>query len=454
MRYLNKIIIVLLLVAGNVACSDFLSPSIEQNKVTGESVNTESDLAGLMIGAYNHLTDVNYFGRDFIVNGEARTDNAFSNGNSGRFTESSFLTYTDTDVEDLWQDGYQAISNANIIINSDVPSSPQVDYIKGQAYGLRAMVHMDLLTTYGQAYVEGSDKGIPYVTTYNEDDLYPSRGSVQETWDKIGADFQEALSLMDTELDGANTSLTYYGVRALQARYFLTIGENESAAEAAKGVIDNGGYQLASAADYESAWATDGNNNTIFELAFSTSDRLSFDNLARIYQNTSYGDIEVTEQLYNLYEPGDVRLDLYETYQDEDGNDIYRIVGKYPLTTGEDNIRVIRYAEVILTYAEAEARLGNTAEAKIYLDMITSNRNASDYTVASIENILLERRKELAMEGHRFYDLMRTGQRIVRDVDIRNNYDLTVPYGDYRLAYPIPKSELDANTNLKQNKGY
>lgn len=461
MKHLSNLFIVFVLAIGLNACSGFLDSTTQQNKTIEAGVKTVDDLYSLMDGVYNQMTDANYYGRDFIVTGEARTDNAFSNEGSGRFSNVNHLNYTVNSVTDLWQDAYQTIANANIVINSELEESPEVNYVKGQGYAIRAKVHMDLLVRYGQAYVDGSDKGIPYVTKYRPLELFPTRGTAQETWDKIGADFEKAVSLMSPEFDSDEpTTLTYYGALSLQARYYLAIGDYSKASATAKDVIENGGYQIIPATNYVSSWATDESANSIFELAFTTSDNPGSDCIAYIYQNTNYGDIEITKELYDLYEPGDVRLNLLNTYTDGSFQ-IYRMKGKYPKVTGTDNIRVIRYAEVVLTYAEAQAQLydetGDTqyqTEAKKYLDLITSNRNASNYTTATVENIRLERRKELAMEGQRFLDLMRTGQDIERNVPLRNQYDVSVPFGDYRLAYPIPQSELDANTNLKQNEGY
>jgi hypothetical protein len=199
----------------------------------------------------------------------------------------------------------------------------------------------------------------------------------------------------------------------------------------------------------------------MFEIDFSPTDGSQFNNMARILLNTTYGDVEVTEGLYNTYASGDVRLDLYSAV-DEDPTDTrplnYRMVGKYSDDTqGTDNIIVIRYAEVVLNYAEALAASGNPADeaaALVELTKITSERNAPLYTSGSLENVWNERRIELAMEGHRFLDLARTG-RSIQEVDpaqtIAND---GVAAGSYRFALPIPQNEIDANSSMVQNSGY
>ena len=79
---------------------------------------------------------------------------------------------------------------------------------------------------------------------------------------------------------------------------------------------------------------------------------------------------------------------------------------------------------------------------------------ASEYKEITVDNILKERRKELALEGFRFWDLLRYNKNVVSYLDASGSDKKTFSYGDYRLAYPIPTVELDSNPNVKQNKGY
>jgi hypothetical protein len=156
----------------------------------------------------------------------------------------------------------------------------------------------------------------------------------------------------------------------------------------------------------------------------------------------------VTQDLYNAYEADDVRKELYSV-EDE----TIRMVGKYPSADAVDNIRIIRYEEVVLNYAEALAQT-NSPEALTYLNLIATNRGATPYTQATVDNVLLERRKELAMEGHRAFDLLRNGRGIPY-VDPRQTFTKTgIPFGSPALAFPIPLNEISANPNIEQNDSY
>lgn len=458
MKYLFKLTLVLLLAGVVSSCTDVLNPATPQSKPI-ESIETVDDLRGLMNGAYSRLSGEELYGRNHIIYSDVRTANAFSNGNSGRFDQPYQMIPSGADAMDgdpIWQAAYEVIANTNLVINSDIEGASQV---KGEAYATRALAHLIILKWYGQAHVDGSDMGIPYVTTFGDrENFFPERLNVQATLDNIGSDFEEALSLLDPSVTTPIHRMTYYGAKALQARYFLYKGDYAAASAAAKEVIDSGNYSLADAASYVSAWEADGGPAVIFEVDMNQTDNRGSNSIFQMLWGESYGDIEVTEEVINLYGASDVRSNLYDSeVTSTDGNTArlnYRLVGKY--SDQYDDTPVIRYAEVILTYAEAEARLGNPGEALTYLNMIPNNRNASTYATASVDNILLERRKEMVMEGDYYWQLMRTGQDIER-TGMRpevSQHEVTVPYGDFKLAFPIPLDEINANPNVTQNKDY
>ncbi len=114
---------------------------------------------------------------------------------------------------------------------------------------------------------------------------------------------------------------------------------------------------------------------------------------------------------------------------------------------------VVRYEEVVLLYAEALLETGNPVDALLYLNMIPTKRGATAYLAATKENILLERRKELAFEGFRFHDLARTKKDIPNPDPVLITHGL-VPYGNYNFALPIPSGEVDVNANVVQNFGF
>ncbi|MBT28193.1 MAG: RagB/SusD family nutrient uptake outer membrane protein [Thalassobius sp.] len=439
------------------SCSeDFLEPSLEQAATTDAGLSTYEDVLAVNYGTYDIMNDYQYYGREYIVYGSVRSDDAFSTGNSGRFySQGNFnLTSANTDADD-WAHPYQAIANANLVINADLEDDADINHVVGQAYAIRALAHMDLLRLFGQQYVNGT-LGIPYITENVTGVSYPARNTVDEVWQYAEEDLNTALSLMSEDLNTSTPiELTTWGVYGILSRLYLFSEDYDKLIEVSETIINSGEFSIISEGNVESSWASgDVTENSLFELNITSQDASTYNNIGYIYQETSYGDVEVTEDLYNIYEDSDVRKSLLALTVD--GTDTtYRMVGKYPTLLGTDNIKVIRYEEIILNYVEALYATGNTSQALQYLNMIPENRGASTYTEVTEDNILLERRKELAMEGHRFFDLMRYG-RDIEKVDDGQLYSggEGISYGDTRLAFPIPIHEVNANSSMVQNDGY
>lgn len=430
-----------------------LDPTLAQNKSVEGSITSVDNLYGLLKGTYNRLTPSGYYGRDIIIFNEVRTDNCFSNGNSGRFsTEASFTQTANSGF--FWDEAYAAIASANIIIGVDVTTlEGDQDYarhLQGQAYAIRALVHFDLVKQYGQQHVGGT-LGVPYVTEFKGDDLFPARNTVAEVKTKVYEDLNTAFNLMsDSYFDSSKEFMSKYTAKALESRVAIYFGDYPTAKTAAEAVIGSQKYSIVGAASYVGSWAQDGSANSIFELAFSATDNVGINGLAYIYRTTgggSYGDVQVLDDVANIYEAGDVRAGILGM----EGT-MLRNIGKFPNNQGYDNVSVIRYEEVILNYAEALLETGG--DALTQLNLITSNRGASPYAGPITKtDILNERRKELIFEGFRYDDLLRTGQGIVK-TSLQQNIAATIPYGDSRLAWPIPQAEVDANSNMVQNPGY
>ncbi|MDJ1491294.1 RagB/SusD family nutrient uptake outer membrane protein [Cytophagaceae bacterium DM2B3-1] len=452
MNRLSKYFAILFTLCLFSCTKDFLEPELTKDKDVATNVNTIDDLRGIMAGAYNRMNESDYYGRDYIVFAEVRSDNAFSSGSSGRFVSPAQFVMTSNDAysTDTWSRIYSVIVNANIVIQSEITGNdtPEVQYVKGQAYAVRALAHMDLLRLFGQQYVTGGTLGVPIITAYNDGNIYPKRATIEEVWNQVGADFAKAIEIMDPSLDGTSpTQITTWAVYALQSRYYLYIKDYAKAAVAAKKVIDSGNFSVLSKSEYTGYWNNPGEGHSLFELAYTNSDNLGNGSLFYIYQATNYGDIQVTKDLYNSYDNADVRKKLYSA--DES---VYRMIGKYPEYTS--SIKVIRYEEVILNYAEALYHLESTEDAADYLNLIAENRSNYSYETVSLDDILEERRKELAMEGHRSYDLLRNGLSIPY-VDSRQTFNKNgIAYGAASLAFPIPRGEITANPNMVQNEGY
>lgn len=472
MKITIKYLLLFVLSVGTLtSCSEEdLEPTLAQSKSIETSINSLNDLDALLIGAMERMAHSEYYGRDVIILGEVFSDNATSNANSNRFVVEAQmdLNAQSAIARTLWSRIYEVIASTNIIIGAEdiEGDEDRINHVKGQAYAIRALAHFDLVKFYGQQNVNGgglSAPGVPYVTAFRDsENLFPSRNSVQEVRDLAYADLEMAQNLMSESLNNSSKEfITTYAAHAIEARIANYFGDHQRALTAAEEVIESGAFSVASEGAFLDNFGSRGSSNSIFEIANTPTDNPGINGLANIYQVGSYGDVVALPNLAAIYDDGDVRgASPYDPEVDgepstvigESPNGTLRNVGKYPRTAPfEDNIPVIRYEEIVLIYAEALMETGG-ADALTWLNLIPENRGADAYSSVSEENILLERRKELAFEGFRFHDLARTGM----DIDSGDVLQLHsgVQYGDYNFAMPIPTSEVDVNANIDQNAGY
>ncbi len=455
-----------------VSCgNDDLEPTLAMNKDSATGIQNAADLASVLNGAYDRMSSSGYYARNVIVNGEVRGDNFYSNANSGR-TFAAAMDFSPNGYGP-WSTIYGVIAMCNIVIQADHANldgdQNTISHTVGQAYALRALAHFDLLKDYGQHFISGqggsSSLGVPYVKTYRDPaNLSPSRDTVQSNVDNIVADFNQGISMMNSTSDNSqymNKGAAY----ALLARAALYYGSVNSAyyaaaASASKWVLDNWSKAAVGPAGYMASWYTDNAVNHIFTVAASGTDNAGINGVANIYRGPTYGDLRIVEgegadDVHDVYEAADIRYTSLGMIGMEGG--YLSMLGKWPSMDFSDDNVVIRAEEMHLIYAEASLRSGDTATAKTYLNNVQAARGAT-LTDATLDNIILERRREFFGEGHRFYDIARLGMDIpLVDVIKQTHDDLTgasPEAGNYRFAYPISLSERNANPNIVQNYGY
>jgi len=459
-----------------VSCGESdLEPTLALDKDLDSGITSATDLSFVLNSAYDRMSESGYYGRNSIIMGDVRTDNAYSNMNSGRFSDSD-MDYSSNGAGP-WSTIYRVIAITNIVINADASnltgSAAQITHIQGQAHALRALAHFDLLQDYGQHFISGqggaTSMGVPYVKTYKDaDNLEPARDTVGSNIGDIAADLTSAISMMDNSFNSSTSYMTKAGAYAILARATLYAGSVDpslyaTADSAAKWVIANSGAAPVTAGGFASSYTTDNASNSIFELAFSGTDSRGINGIAYILRGTSYGDVRIltgtgtNPDLLDIYDVDDVRggSDMVGTAQGYP-----TMLGKFPTMNGSDNITLFRVEEMHLIAAETSLRAGNAADALSYLNNIPAIRGlgAGYYASASLENILLERRKEFAFEGLRFHDLSRMGMDMPQIDSFKQlNDDLTgtpPAFGSHRYAYPIALAERNANPNMVQNYGY
>lgn len=478
---INKLVYLILAGALTVASckKSFLDEQPTTSVTVTQSIKTPNDLADAVNGMYNTMKQTTLFGRDIPVLGDLFADNTYVNqSNSGRYLNDNNFTYaasTSAEASNIFSQGYYAILQANRVIyeGKKLENSTDVSQLLGEAYAARALIYLELVNWFGAPYtVSPNADGVPlvtipsYVTGFS---LQPKRASVSAVYTQIISDLDSSYTIMPT----TNTALhaissnyiAKYAIKAIEARAYLYKGDYANARDAALLVVNNGGYSLApTASAFTAFWASPTATTTklekIFELNENASNNLGNTGLDAIFSQAGYGDIQATTDLYNDYSATDLRRTLILN-STRAGAQAY-IINKFSnyTNTDKDETPVIRYAEVVLTLAEAYARTGDEPNAKLYLNQLAKLRDPSfaGYTSTGTQlttDILNERRKELAFEGLRFFDFTRLNLPINRPAQTQGYASYpTVTTSDYRRILPIPQSERDANPNITQNPGY
>jgi hypothetical protein len=483
-----------ILIAGLLVAScnkDFLDKKPYNSVLLSDAIKSEADLSTTINGAYSELRLYALFGTFLPVKGDLMSDNTFVTTTGRNFIEQNTFSFTNISSEplDFWSAAYIAIKYANTVINNTLGlTTANANQYLGEAYAIRALVHFELVRNFATAYtIDKTKPGIPIVTSYDQNAL-PSRKTVEQVYVQILSDLDKAYSLMTVYRGTAYFSK--YAARALQARVYQNMGDWASAKTASLDVINNSGWVLLTPSDYVSPsgslgtvpdfstyspggyWAntvpqTTTRNETLFEISADIVDNNGLSQLGSFYLQAGGGIGEqlATDDLYNLYSATDVRKGLcvrapagYRTGQDGNINLCYKYPNAFNKTNVDDN-KIIRLSDIILIAAEAYYNTNDEINARIMLNKVAKQRDPSfagyNSTGAQLlSDILNERRKELAFEGSRFWDLIRLKKNWTKISNQNPLITVAASPSHYAALYPIPYTELTANPNIVQNPGY
>ena len=455
------------------SCQDFLTEApilAQSNELT---LSTLSGINKAVAGAYSPLASSTWYGADFIIYNEMKTGNGKKYFNSdwdtGRLTNVYNVNFSESSTYGLWGYGYYVISAANNAIDAldNVEGDEQTkNNIKAEALFLRALAHFDLVRTYAQPYnytADASHDGVP-VVLHTDANAKPARESVSKVYAQIVADLLEAESIIDPSyvrsgVADAKSAVSIYAIQAFLSRVYLYMGKWQEAANYATKVINSKKYTMWTVDDLKNAACyredVPKGGEIIFEVYGIKSNSYDgyHDGIMPMTSPTGYGDAGASADLYASYEPDDVRGALFQAKDDVVWTGKY--AGKGLGTPDVNNTIVFRLSEMHLSRAEALIN-GATIDGVNAVDdlkAIADNRGAS-VQPQTLTGVYEERRKELAWEGHLWFDLARTKRDMTRSDFTGDAKAKDVPAGDYRWAMPIPLREYDVNPNLTHNPGY
>ncbi|MFS4483476.1 RagB/SusD family nutrient uptake outer membrane protein [Hyunsoonleella sp. 2307UL5-6] len=477
--------ILLILLALVLSCSDDFIDVASQDENSEEFFNSEADYQNALIGAYDLLQST-YLN---VMLGEIASDNTLAGGESAtdvpgiQEVDDMIHTPLNAQLRDIWSWMFAGVNRANFILEfQDKTDFTGKEQVLAQARFLRAYYYFELVKWFGDVPL-AVDKRIQFGEQFSLDRTPKEQIYAQMEQDLIFASAN--LPYVQNEIG----RITKGAAQALLGKVYLYQDKFSESATVLEDLINNGPHDLL--VDYSTMFENDNENNieSVFEVQYTDEEGAGFGCLQCSEGNVAVGFNGIrnysgpvfesgfsfnvpVQEVVDAFEDGDIRLDtaILDINVFAEANDASFSVGfehtgyfnrKYiaragDLNTGDANLtnpnnyRSIRFADVLLMAAEALNRGGvSDTRALAYLNRVRTRAtlDALDVTATELTNaIYQERRVELVGEGHRFFDLVRTG-RAAQEIDgfVSGKHEI----------FPIPLIEIELAGNIwEQNPGY
>ncbi|MEH0153866.1 RagB/SusD family nutrient uptake outer membrane protein [Limibacter armeniacum] len=484
-------------------------------------VDEIQDVPGQVRGLYNLTQAVAYYGRNYTLYGDMGTD-SYVWVNGSRFileyemNKNVSISESDDD-RTIFARAYQVITNANRIIENPEANKDE----KGQAYFMRALAHFDLFRLYGE---------IPLILTVADADRsnYPANATEENIYNQVIDDLKVAkANIVNKDVSYATAN----AASALLSRVYLYKGDYQEVINEADSILASGSYSLTAGEDLFEYFNKTGGKETIFEIVFTENQTAGSNNFGYIAMSSvagGYGSYAVNPEFVNSFNRidkdgfADARGTVGLATKDATDEAMFIVEGEWNKdkdslfvskpgfiynnkfhaqdeVLGLHSPKVLRLAEVLFNKAEAIIALRGEGDQDV-IDIIESIRtaryirpvqginedaiayqtrldayNAALVNGGTLAELLEEKRKDFAFEGHRMYDLRRNSLPVtVKEVEhakqaegvdyvsvgkdgefIQTTYEVkdlvTVPAGGHQFWRPIPENEQLANPNLHQN---
>lgn len=490
LAYTIKISLLATFLLAMTACGDdFLEPDPPGRLLGSNFFQTQDHAIAATNATYQHLRSwsvhvFSYIGMTDIISDDA--DKGSTPDDAAFLKELDNFTYDASNLAPatVWEGYYQGIYRANLSIEN-IPNIQMDEGLKARLIGenkfLRAYFYFNLVRWFGD---------VPLITkTLTAGEFTQTRTPKEQVYAQIIQDFMDAAAVLPAKSKYPLLELgraTSGAANGMLAKVYLTLKDYQKAEQYALAVINSGEYNLMS--DYSAIFSEAGENGSesIFEVQTAAFEPALVGSQYNEVQgvrgtpNLGWGFNRPSDDLVADYEPGDPRREATILYPGEVLPDGSAIVQDNPDIVGErynqkawvaqhvggngngpGNIRILRYADILLIAAEAMNENGKPQEALQYLNMIRARARGSRTTIlrditvtdqAQLREIIWhERRIELAMEQHRWFDLVRTG----RAAEELHGAGKTAFVPGKHELFPIPQSEIDLSAgNLQQNPGY
>ena len=482
--FYSTFVVAALLVASS--CSDVIDRTPQGEYTLENFFQTEEQALQAVTGVYNQLRQWQthvfaYIGMTDIVSDDSDKGSLPSDGFFLQELDQFTYTTTNNGPANVWSGYYTGIFRSNLAIDR-IPTVPEMDEdlrsrLVGESKFLRAYFYFNIVRWFGDA---------PLILDPFPTEFSIPRNDKEEIYAQIESDLRDAAAVLPVSYSGVDVGrVTSGAATAMLAKVALTRGNFEMAAELSQQVINSGTYSLLPSFAQVFTEAGENSSESIFEVqaaAFEIGGGGSQYNEVqgvRGVNNLGWGFNRPSDDLIASFETGDPRRDATILYVGEvlpDGSEVVQdnpniegerynqkaFVPDHPGGNGNGpgNIRVFRYADLLLIAAEALNEIGQSAEALPYLNQVRARARGNSPTAlphvtttdqGELRNVIYrERRSELALEQQRWFDLVRTGRAAEVMQPLRPNFRP----GTNEL-FPIPQSEIDLSQGaLTQNPGY
>jgi starch-binding outer membrane protein, SusD/RagB family len=487
----------------SVSCSEnFLDVPVQGGSTTASDPNLAQKL---VTGVYNSLLqgdswgngDVHGFAFVSVTNimsddadkGSTPADQLVPVGEIDNF----LLNPTNKFAETLWSGHYNSIGAANQALaaleKASVDASTK-NRLLGEVRFLRAYLYFNLVRMFG---------GVPLVlrvplnaSDANSDPAFQTRATREQTYEAIISDLTFAVENLSLRNASATGHATKGAAQTLLAKVYMYLGEWQQVFDLTEQVIASGQYSLLE--DYASIWRQVGDNSieSIFEIQTGkfNNANLKVDNYTAPqgprsggrggWDDLGWGFNNPSLNLINTYEDGDLRRDatiifidnsgthtgtvLWDGFRVPSSDSVQNLYYNYKAYTSRDreifarpedkdrpkNIKILRYADVLLMNAEAAVRLG-TGDPAARINALRERAGLAPKSSVTLLDVWQERRVELAMEHDRFWDVVRQG----RAMEVMHAAGKTNFIQGVHELLPIPNSQILLSAGkLEQNPGY
>jgi hypothetical protein len=436
------------LVLALAGCHDLLDTNPVNQVPTDIAITDAASARVALAGAYDGLQSLSFYGGDYVFLNDLYADNADATGTFNDFADAGArsLQADNPTVTANWIAIYSALNRANNLLQKVPPIADLDDTEKNQILGearfIRALCLHDLTRVWGNVPMPL----VPAADLAEASAITTSTAAAVYT--QIIDDLTQAETLMTSQ--APTNHATVGAAQALLARVYLYQQNWLQANAMADSLIALGGadgpYELA--ANYGDLFDPEGKDTPedIFKVSFTAID---YNDFGYYYLSSRQGhggrhELSPSDDLIAAYDTTDARYLWSINFDPFEGR-------KWRTATGAEDIAVIRFAEVLLIKAEALAQQGQLQPAIDQYNLLRERAGLPDHVLnvdvttqaevlAAIDH---ERRVELAMEGDRFPDLVRTGQA-----------ETVLGIPAFRTVFPVPQREIDVAPGITQNTGY